>query len=485
MSLPALQPWPWRTALVFLLASLVWFGADLDFNVHAHRDEPNKVRQILEGQHNFHHPLLMLDSVRLITAVTGRDDYDSVMLAGRRAASVYAALAVAMLVLVTGRLYGLAVGVAAGAFLLTSPQFFELAHYFKEDPSLVFGISLSLLAFLHYGEKPTAVRAAMAGAAVAVACSAKYAGFITVPFALYAVAAAKRPRDFFPLLGAFAACLVLINWPAVLSAGTTSQRIGVEAERLAGAETATNRSVPHAAYLEFYWRSSPVLVLLLGLHLVNLARRRFRLRPVEWTMLLLPAVYLVAISSVPNVTQRYFLPVGAIFACLSAAGLSVLRALPAGKAIATAAAVLAIAWQLPAVFAYQRSFASDHQSEVLAFLTQNLPGNAFVLVDEDRALPEPAFSAPRVEQRWVRPGETIESLRASGVTHVVVTQRRYAAVMKGKRRAFGLTEPEVEEVRAFYEELESKGRLLREWQRGLNNYLQASFRVYELPAITP
>ena len=193
MSLPALQPWPWRTALVFLLAGLVWFGGNLDFNVHAHRDEPNKVRQILEGQHNFHHPLLMLDSVRLITGLDGKRDYDSVMLAGRRTASVYAALAVAMLVMVTGRLYGLCgFCVAAGAFLLTSPQFFELAHYFKEDPSLVFGLSLSLLAFLLYGERPTAVRAAMAGAAVAVACSAKYAGFITV--ALCPLRGARREK---------------------------------------------------------------------------------------------------------------------------------------------------------------------------------------------------------------------------------------------------------------------------------------------------
>ena len=46
---PALHPWPRRTALVVLLAGLVWFGRDLDFNVHVHPDEPGKVRQILEG----------------------------------------------------------------------------------------------------------------------------------------------------------------------------------------------------------------------------------------------------------------------------------------------------------------------------------------------------------------------------------------------------------------------------------------------------
>jgi hypothetical protein len=478
---PALHPWPWRTALVVLLAGLVWFGRNLDFNVYAHPDEPGKVRQILGGHYNFHHPLLMLDSVRAAAAVAGFDDYDNIMFTGRRVAAGYAALGAALLVLVTGRLYGAWSAAAAGLFLLTSPQYFELAHYFKEDPSLVCGLALGLLAALLYGERPGVRRAAVLGLAAAVAASAKYAGLIFLPFAVYAVLAARRPRDLAMLLGAFAGGFLLVNWPAFVAAEVWTRSLGNEVDRLAASGAVKKRSVPHFAYLEYYWRTSPLLALLLGLHVFHLARRRFRLRPVEWIMLLLPALYLAAISFTPTVTQRYFLPVGAIFACLSAAGLLVLLALPHGRWCALAAALAASAWQWPALLESERSFARDHPNEVIRYLQTELPPEASVLVDDHRELEGAPDVSPHLERRWIEPGESPASLRAGGVTHVVVTQRRYAEVMKDDKRALGLDDTQTAAVREFYRRLISEGILVREWQRGPNGYLQASFRIYELP----
>lgn len=479
---PALHPWPWRAALVVLLAGLVWFGRDLDFNVHVHPDEPGKVRQILEGRYNFHHPLLMLDSVRAVAAVAGADDYDTIMFTGRRVAVFYAALGAALLVLVTGRLYGPWPAAAAGIFLLTSPQFFELAHYFKEDPGLVCGLALGLLAVLLYGERPGLRRAAVLGLAAAVAASAKYAGLIFLPFAVYAVLAARRPRDLAMLLGAFAGGYLLVNWPAFVSAEAWTRSMADEVDRLAASGATRKRDVPHPAYLEFYWRTSPVLVLLLGLHLFHLARRRHHLRPVEWIMLLLPALYLAVISCTPTVTQRYFLPVGAIFACLSAAGLLVLLPLRHGRWWAALALLAASAWQWPALLDSARGFAADHQSEVIRYLRTDLPAAAFVLVDDHRELAGAPDVNPRLERRWIKPGESPASLRAGGLTHVVVTQRRQAEVMKDDKRAAGLDDAQTDAVREFYRQLFAQGILLREWQRGPNGYLQASFRIYELPA---
>ncbi len=485
MTEPAAHPWPWRTALVCLLVGLVSFGRNLDFNGHVHPDEPNKVRQILSGEYNFHHPLLMLDSVRLLAAATGAHDYDSIMLAGRRSSVLFAALGVALLVLVSGRLYGAVVAAAAGIFLLTGPQLFELAHYFKEDPSLVFGLALSLFAILLYGEKPGPQRAAFLGAAVAVAASAKYAGLMILPFAVYAVLAARRPRDLVFLGAVTTAGFILINLPAVLSAEAWTRSIGYEVDRLSAAGASKPRRVPHDAYVEFYWRTSPPLALLVGLHLYNVFRRRFRLRPVEWTMIILSAAFLAVISSVPNVTQRYFLPAGVILACLSAAGLLVLLSLRHGKILAVLAAAVAVGWQAPKLWIYEQSFARDHQREVFGFLADQLPADTFVLVDDRHGLPEPPFAAPRIEQRWIRPDDTLESLRAGGVTHVVVTQRRHRAVFDDERAAYGLDEEGTRKVRAFYNELAERGVLLREWVRGPNSYLQSEFRIYQLPATTP
>jgi len=481
VSPPALHPWPWRAALAVLLFGLVWFGHRTGFNGHVHPDEPGKVRQILEGRYNFHHPLLMLDSVRAVTAVAGLDDYDSIVLAGRRVAAFYAALGAALLVLVTGRLYGPWPAAAAGLFLLTSPQYFELAHYFKEDPGLVCGLALGLLAALLYGEGPGARRAAILGLAAAVAASAKYAGLIFLPFAVFAVLAARRPRDLAMLLGAFAGGYLLVNWPAFLSAEAWTRSLGNELDRLAATGAAKKRDVPHAAYLEFYWRTSPVLVLLLGLHVFHLARRGFRLRPVEWIMLLLPALYLAVISCTPTVTQRYFLPVGAIFACLSAAGLLVLLPRRHGRWWALLAMLAASVWQGPALLAAARAFAHDHHTEVIRYLQTELPPAAFALIDDHRELEGAPETGPRLERRWIKPGESPASLRTDGVTHVVVTQRRHAELMKDDKRAAGLDDAQTDAVREFYRQLFAEGILLREWQRGPNGYLQASFRIYELP----
>jgi hypothetical protein len=482
MTPAAAHPWPWRTALVCLLVGLVWFGRNLDFNGHVHPDEPNKVRQILSGEYNFHHPLLMLDSVRLLAAAAGARDYDSIMLAGRRSSVLFVSLGVALLVLVSGRLYGTVVAAAAGIFLLTGPQLFELAHYFKEDPSLVFGLALALFAILLYGEKPDPRRAAFLGAAVAVAASAKYAGLMILPFAIYAVLAARRPRDLVLLGAVTAAGFMLINLPALLAAETWTRSIGYEVDRLSASGASQPRRVPHDAYIEFYWRTSPPLALLVGLHLYNVYRRRFRLQPVEWVMIVLPAAFLAVISSVPNVTQRYFLPAGVILACLGAAGLLVLLRFRHGKILAVLAAAVAVGWQAPKLWSYEQSFARDHQREVFGFLADELPAGAFVLVDDQHGLPEPPFAAPRLERRWIRPDDTLENLRAGGVTHVVVTQRRQRAVFDDERTVYGLDTAGVRQVRALYEDLFQRATLLRQWERGPNSYLQARFRIYELPA---
>ena len=62
--------------------------------------------------------------------------------------------------LFTGRLHGVLAGAAAGLLIMVTPLFYELAHYFKEDPALIFGLSLTLLAMQLYGEKPCFARAA-------------------------------------------------------------------------------------------------------------------------------------------------------------------------------------------------------------------------------------------------------------------------------------------------------------------------------------
>ena len=165
-----MKTWPWATAAVFALLAVVFFGRNLDFTAFAHPDERNKIAQIVEGRYNFNHPLLMLNSVRLFSEGVGKaQDFEFVKLAGRWTSVIFASLAVSLLVLISGRLYGNFVAVSAGIFLLSNPHLFDLAHYFKEDPALLFGISLSLFAMLFFSIRPSLWSAIFLGLATSCA----------------------------------------------------------------------------------------------------------------------------------------------------------------------------------------------------------------------------------------------------------------------------------------------------------------------------
>ncbi|MFM7375251.1 MAG: ArnT family glycosyltransferase [Chthoniobacterales bacterium] len=266
MTVPALYPWPWKTALCLCAISLLVLGRQLDFSGYAHADEPNKVHQITQDKYNFNHPLLMLHSVKLYARATGiSDDYDAVMRAGRWNSVVFSSLAIGFLVLLTGRLHGAWIGAAAGALILCTPLFFELAHYFKEDPALIFGLSLSLLAIQFYGEKPSAVRAAMLGAACGVAVAGKYAGLIVAPFAVYAVFANHRARDLWVVAFSAVAAFALINFPMITSPDLWKSRVDYEVSRLKATGVPNPRKIPHGDYFsDFYKHASPLVFLLLA-----------------------------------------------------------------------------------------------------------------------------------------------------------------------------------------------------------------------------
>jgi hypothetical protein len=76
---------------------------------------------------------------------------------------IYASFAVFLFVLINGRLHGSLVAVATGIFLILNPHLFDLAHYFKEDPCLLFSMGLALLAMLLYTERPSAGTAGFVG----------------------------------------------------------------------------------------------------------------------------------------------------------------------------------------------------------------------------------------------------------------------------------------------------------------------------------
>ncbi|MEI6280136.1 MAG: hypothetical protein WCQ16_12250 [Verrucomicrobiae bacterium] len=475
---------PLILAGVFFLGALLFYGRHLDFPATYHPDESKKVRQAVDGKYNFHHPMLLLVSARAAATFAGRaQDFEFVKRTGRMASVVFAAGSVGLLALLVGWLYGPFCGAAAGVFLLGNAELFELAHYFKEDPALLFGLSLSFVAITAWTRAPSASLAALAGAANAVAASGKYVGFLIVPFCIVAMLAVSRfrRRDLACWAGGFLLALAVINLPAILSPEGVAASFSREMAGVAGKTGVTTRAIPHGVYSNVYWSSStPVLVLLLGIFGLDLLKKRFQISAAEAVIVLFPVVFVILLSFSPKTHHRYFLPCATLFACLSAAGLKPVLRLRHGAAIGTVLVLASTAFQLPRLLAAEHGFSQDHRAELNRFVNETLPRDAVLLEDQKVDL------APGIERKVVKreitEKDSIASLRAEGFTHVIVSPRFYGALFMTSLRPQPGKEATVSALRKFYETLFQDGELLREWRTGDNIYLTPAFRIYAIGA---
>ncbi|MFM8364752.1 MAG: hypothetical protein ACKOAS_06315, partial [Verrucomicrobiota bacterium] len=222
----------------------------------------------------------------------------------------------------------------------------------------------------------------------------------------------------------------------------------------------------------------PVLVALLFFYGFTLLRRRFRLRPEEWALLLLPFLYITVLSFLPQTHHRYFLPAAALLACLSAAGLKEVLALRKGKWIALALVLISVGWQAPRLYRAEIGFTQDHRTEAFDFLQTSLPAGSKVM--EDRRVYFSPHDDKSIVRRNVSPGDTLESLRAEGFTHLVVSSRMYGSFFKKSSRPKEDGAEDFEKIKKFYEDLFERGTLLKEWQMGGNQYLANPLRIYSI-----
>ena len=474
--------WPILAAFVFLGLSLILFGRNLDFYLYAHPDEPNKAAQITKNEYNFHHPMLMIRTARIVADFSGKAaDFTFVMLAGRWASVIYASLAVFLFVLINGRLHGPLVAVATGIFLISNPHLFDLAHYFKEDPCLLFGVALALFAMLLYSEKPRALEAGFVGLACTVALSAKYSAGIVLPFAVYLLAAysKNKPRDLAVAVSCFCAGVFLINFPAFEALAKASGSLDREIDSLTGQSKISTRSVPHGVYSNIYWQSAtPVLIGLLGVYAFDVFKRRFKLAPMERVMIFLPILYVAVLSFLPKTHHRYFLPVAVLLACLSAVGLKDILKMRHGFIVVVALILLSVAWQAPRLFAADRGFADDHRKELLAFIEKDISGESKIL--QDKRVEVSKTGVRNLENRPIQSNDTLESLRREGFTHIILSSKHYGRFFLKSSKPTKGNEEEFEQMKNFYERLFQEGKLLKEWDIGDNLYLAPPFRVYSI-----
>jgi hypothetical protein len=496
-----------RTPVWIALWSLALFTAALLFNTRAntfpyfyHPDEGEKAAQLISGNWNFHHPMLLLTTTKAAIRVAGvplREQ--SVVEAGRWVSAGFAALAVVALSLLGFAWRGWVPAIGGGLALLLHHQFFELSHYLKEDTALACGVALTFLATFLYWQKPTVARAVALGGAAACAISGKYLGICVLVVALpvlWLAPGGRRCGHFACFGGALVVALLLVNLPLVLDPLESVASLRKEVGMVAGGQREMTRSVPHTLYWNIFRdNTTPVVWALLVTFLAARWRERRSVTLVEWLIIAFPFAYAFALSFSPKSNDRYFLPATGVLTLLAAFGvLDGARLLSRWMPLRWATAALALALvasQLPKWWRYDRAFQRDDNREFFDWVKTNLPPEAVIAKDSRVQLPSPKNTRVKdhfgvlpqtiLADKFAADLGSIRELRKRGVTHVAVSESDYGRFFLRGLRPKKNEEEAFERRKSFYKKLLRDGDLLQEWDRGTVLYLHPGLRLYTIP----
>ena len=491
----------WFTPALVLLAAGAWLLLTRwsDFPHFYHTDEPGKVQQIAENTRNLHHPLLLLESAALAVRAIGAEGPQEIVETGRAVSAGFTALACALLAATVARRRGAWAGLVAGTLLLLQPDVQEYSRYLKEDAALLFGVCAVFAAMARMESRPTAVSAALLGAATALALSAKYIGAIMLVPAAWVLADAARgaPRRLPLVASAILACLTvagLVNLRLLLDPDTFRESLSRETTMVLEGHAGVTKRIPHAGFL--------VRLVNRGAHLLPLcliggvaAWRGTRPgRRTEWFLIASPLVLAVILSFSAKDSGRYFLPACAGLCAAAAVGLHALaasgwRRLTVPAFAATAALSSLRAWP------YLDGFRSDARRELLTWVATELPADARLVQGRKVCLPDASgrfadgyrsTTAPVARTASYVPdlAESPAALAALGFTHVVLAGDEFERYLRTDQAPKAGREEEFARRRAFYVALESEGRLV--WSRppGKVGTHQPELRLYALPAAT-
>ncbi len=501
---------PWLLALVIFAGSFVLFTRHNDFPYSYHPDESGKVGQVIKGSRNYHHPLLLLS----LTDVAARVGFvprtpQAIVEVGRGVSAALAAGTAAALALLAWRCCGLFAGWCAGVAVALQAELFESAHYLKEDPALVFGFALSLLAAHVWWREPNRRTLRFLALACGVAAAGKYVGIIALVFALPLVvwhraadAALDRRARLRLFAIVFAATFLAGNLP--LFAGKISnpfRSISNEMKGVSGGHRGITREQRvHGEYLGMLRKDLPPAVgILAGAYALVLLATARRRTPPEWITLLLPLSYLAMISCSPKIAGRYLLPVNALLPLLATLGAAEVARLlfpPAARWRGVASGLLLagltgwiIRAELPPLRTSFAGFTHDDPTEAAEWIKTHLPPTAIIAEDHRVNLsPDKAgglSSAARVPQKVLDANfapdlGTVDELLAQGVTHIAICRQSYGRYFSGETQAQGKGRQQYEERREFYRRVLEEGKLLKEWPRGTISYLQPGIRLYQI-----
>lgn len=139
-----------KIILGFLLASL--FGLYVynnDFKLGFQPDEPKKVRYILNDGYDFQHPMLILQTVKIVNSIPNYTDEQNTVVLARYTTAVYATLSVLLVFLITLTITGNGwFSLLACTLYGVTPGLAVHAHHIKEDVALTAFLLLTIYSIL-------------------------------------------------------------------------------------------------------------------------------------------------------------------------------------------------------------------------------------------------------------------------------------------------------------------------------------------------
>jgi hypothetical protein len=483
-----------------------------DFPTNYHPDEPRKAEQILgHSRYNFNHPLLLLNTARLLSHLAGTIDSEAgICITGRWVAAVFASGAVLLLMVMAHVVSGRIVAVAGGLSAACCPMLLTHAHYLKEDTALMFGLALGLLSIVIFLRRPSVFMACIAGLASGVAVSAKYAGILLLPLSLTVVlwpsassGAGRRWARLLAFMGVYIAILLGVNLQLLFHFGDFVGGLTYETSH-AFSEHHLLRVRPFGSYYpRIIWNETvlPVLILF-SAHLV-LTVSCWRRRPTgERIIVLFPTGWLIVMSALTVQLGRYILPAIVLMHFIAGMALVQLiriicdRSYVGYAAIAVLLAVLLVPLFLRCLN-YLGQFADDSRVRLADWISVHGPEEGLIAQDWYVALPaevevirdETRYHVPVRSKMFVGDLNKLRKARKTGYTHVAVCDLSYSRFFD--RDVYPADTANARHIysvrRGFYRQLFEEGQLL--WERvpprRMEGFTNPEIRFYRLPDIEP
>lgn len=466
------------------------------FPYNYHPDEPVKVRQLVTGELNFNHPLLLLSTAGWVRDLTqAGEDRQRVVECGRLVSAIFAGLGVVAFMWTAWLKGGPWVALTVTAFLLPHHQVFELAHYLKEDTALFMGIGLTFcaLALTARLRKPASV--AFMGIAAALALSAKYvgvAGFVVALCWLFFTRSEEisqhRKALIFTFLGTFLIAVLAINYQFLIHLASAQNSFSREMGLVVNGQGGVTRKVPNWQYTAvFLDNTNPIIWLgLLGALFYGWkGRREWSLE--QWLPLIFSAAFAVMLSCSPKTNDRYFLPLTGM--CCLAAGWGLFRLVgdrTKGRA-QWLCVVLALISVFPALAKYDAAFQIDDRRDLSQWIRENVPPSASILQEKVVRLPgtnkregAPQLPQPSEDINFAADAGSLDEIRSKGITHLVVSQSAYGRYFLASLRPEPAERALFETRKTFYKTLFENGRLLWKRPRSTVIYLHPGLELYDI-----